>query len=62
LSTDKESLEFILDIDPENDVAKSEMTNVDNQLAKIASDKVAELYNKGKSLFDKGNYEDSIRY
>ncbi|MDR2399616.1 MAG: hypothetical protein LBD61_04230 [Endomicrobium sp.] len=58
----KESLEFILDIDPENSAAKSEMTNVDNQLAKIASYKVTELYNKGKSLFDKGNYEDSIRY
>jgi tetratricopeptide (TPR) repeat protein len=58
----KESLEFILDIDPENETAKSEMTNVDNQLAKITSDKIAELYNKGRALFDKGNYEDSIRY
>ncbi|MDR2818432.1 MAG: PorV/PorQ family protein [Endomicrobium sp.] len=58
----KESLAFILDIDHENDAAKTEMTNVDNQLAKIASDKISELYNKGRALFDKGNYEDSIRY
>jgi tetratricopeptide (TPR) repeat protein len=58
----KESLRFILDIDPANKSAKSEMTNVDNQLAKIESDKIAELYKKGRSLFDKGEYEESIRY
>jgi tetratricopeptide (TPR) repeat protein len=58
----KESLRFILDIDPGNEAAKSEMTNVDNQIAKIASDKIAELYKNGRTLFDKGDYEESIRY
>ncbi|MDR2436815.1 MAG: PorV/PorQ family protein [Endomicrobium sp.] len=58
----KESLRFILDIDSGNNAAKSEMTNVDNQLAKIAADKISDFYEKGKDLFDKGNFEESIRY
>jgi tetratricopeptide (TPR) repeat protein len=58
----KESLRFILDVDPDNKTAKYEMTNIDNQLARIASDKISELYKKGKDLFDSGNFEESIRY
>jgi tetratricopeptide (TPR) repeat protein len=58
----RESLSFILDIDSENQTAKDQLTKIDNQLSKIASDKVAELYNQGKTLFNQGKYEDSIRY
>jgi tetratricopeptide (TPR) repeat protein len=58
----KESLGFILDMDPENTAAKKEITNIDNQLSKIASDKVTEIYNQGMDLFNKGNFEDAIRY
>jgi hypothetical protein len=36
-----------LDIDSENKTAKDEVTNINNQLAKIASDKVAEIYKQG---------------
>jgi hypothetical protein len=42
-----------LDIDHENDAAKTEMTNIDNQLAKIASDKISELITRAELCLTK---------
>ncbi len=58
----KEALNFILDIDPENQAAKDGIINIDNQLSKIAADKIAELYSQGMDLFNQGKFQESIRY
>jgi tetratricopeptide (TPR) repeat protein len=58
----KESLNFILDIDPENKAAKAEMVKVDGQLSKIASSEIAQLYSQGVTLFNEGEFEESIKY
>lgn len=58
----KESLGYILDIDPENQPAKDGIVNIDNQLSKIAADKVAEMYSRGMDLFNQGKFQEAIRY
>ncbi|MCL2334704.1 MAG: PorV/PorQ family protein [Endomicrobia bacterium] len=58
----KEALGFILEIDPENQAAKDGIINIDNQLSKIAADKVAEMYSQAMDLFNQGKYQEAIRY
>ena len=58
----KEALLYIIDIDPENTAAKDAIVGVDNQLSKIASDKVAEMYSQGMDLFNQGIFQEAIRY
>jgi tetratricopeptide (TPR) repeat protein len=58
----RETLGFILDIDSKNKSAQELITSIDNQLSKIAADKIQELYEKGIELFEKGKYEESIIY
>ncbi|MCL2485176.1 MAG: PorV/PorQ family protein [Endomicrobia bacterium] len=58
----KESLGFIIDIDPENQSAKEGIISIDNQLSKIASDKIAEMYSQGMNLFNQGKFQESIRF
>lgn len=58
----KDSLKYILDIDPSNDLAKEKMVDVDNQLSKIASDKANEIYEQAMNYYNKGEYEEAIKY
>ena len=58
----RDSLKYLLEIDSENSLAKEKMVLIDNQLAKIASDKVSEIFNTGMKHYNKGDYEEAIRY
>jgi len=58
----KNSLKYLLDIDPQNALAKEKMVDVDNQLSKIASDKANEIYDQAMKYYNKGNYEEAIKY
>jgi tetratricopeptide (TPR) repeat protein len=58
----KESLNFILDIDPENQPAKDGIVNIDNALAKIHIDKVNEMYSDAMDLYNQGKFQEAIRY
>jgi tetratricopeptide (TPR) repeat protein len=58
----KESLGFILEIDPNNEPANIAMEKVNKYLALLSSDKINAIYKKGVKLFEKGKYEDSIPY
>jgi tetratricopeptide (TPR) repeat protein len=58
----KNALKYLLDIDPQNALAKEKMVDVDNQLSKIASDKANEIYDQAMKYYNKGNYEEAIKY
>lgn len=58
----RDSLKYLLDIDSENGLANEKIVDLDNQLAKIASDKSSELYNQGMKYYKSGNYEEAIKY
>lgn len=58
----KNSLKYLLDIDPQNALAKEKMVDVDNQLSKIASDKANDIYDQAMKYYNKGNYEEAIKY
>lgn len=58
----RDSLKYLLDIDSENGLANEKIVDLDNQLAKIASDKSNEIYNEGMKYYKAGNYEEAIKY
>lgn len=58
----RDSLKYLLDIDSENALANEKIVNIDNQLAKVASDKASEIYNKGMKYYKAGDYEEAIKY
>ncbi|MDR2191806.1 MAG: PorV/PorQ family protein [Endomicrobium sp.] len=58
----KETLGFILEVDPENRSAKDAVVNIDNQLSKISADKVADMFGKGMDLYNQGNFQEAIGY
>jgi tetratricopeptide (TPR) repeat protein len=62
LARAKETLGFILEVDPENSAAKDAVVNIDNQLSKISADKVADMFGKGMDLYNQGKFQDSIAY
>lgn len=58
----RDSLQYLLDIDSENVLANEKIVNLDNQLAKIASDKAAEIYKEGMKHYKNGEYDEAIKY
>ena len=58
----RDSLKYLLDIDSENGLANEKIVELDNQLAKVASDKATELYNEGLKYYKAGNYDEAIKY
>lgn len=58
----RDSLKFLLEIDSENSLAKEKIVLIDNQLAKIAADKVNEIFDTGMKHYNNGEYEEAIRY
>ena len=58
----KETLGFILEVDPNNSAAKDAVVNIDNQLSKISADKVAEMFGKGMDLYNQGKFHEAIGY
>ncbi len=58
----RDALKYLLDIDSENELANEKIVNIDNQLAKVASDKANEIYNKGMKYYKAGNYDEAIKY
>jgi len=58
----RDSLKYLLEIDPENSLAKEKIVLIDNQLAKIASDKANEIYETGMKHYNRGDYEEAILY
>ena len=58
----RDSLKYLLDIDSENALANEKIVNIDNQLAKVASDKANEIYNKGMKYYKNGEYDEAIKY
>ena len=58
----RDALKYLLDIDSENALANEKIVNLDNQLAKVASDKANEIYNKGMKYYKAGNYDEAIKY
>jgi len=58
----RDTLKYLLDIDSENALANEKIVNLDNQLAKVASDKANEIYNQGMKLYKKGEYDEAIKY
>ena len=52
----------MLDIDSENALANEKIVNIDNQLAKVASDKATEIYNQGMKYYKDGDYDEAIKY
>lgn len=58
----RDSLKYLLDIDSENQLANEKIVNVDNQLAKIASDKANEIYEQAMDYYNDGKYEEAIKY
>ena len=58
----RDSLKYLLEIDPENSLAKEKIVLIDNQLAKIASDKANEIYETGMKYYNKGDYDEAILY
>lgn len=58
----RDSLKYLLDIDSENGLANEKIVDLDNQLAKIASDKSNELYNQGMKYYKAGEYDEAIKY
>ncbi|MEA5000433.1 MAG: tetratricopeptide repeat protein [Endomicrobiaceae bacterium] len=58
----RDSLKYLLDIDSENQLANEKIINVDNQLAKIASDKANEIYEQAMKYYNSGKYEEAIKY
>lgn len=58
----RDSLKYLLDIDSENALANEKIVNIDNQLAKIASDKANEIYNQAMKYYKAGDYEEAIKY
>ncbi|MGE4385127.1 MAG: hypothetical protein AB7E39_04585 [Endomicrobiaceae bacterium] len=58
----RDSLKYLLDIDSENQLANEKIVNVDNQLAKIASDKANEIYEQAMKYYNSGKYEEAIKY
>ncbi|WP_372518865.1 tetratricopeptide repeat protein [Candidatus Ruminimicrobiellum ovillum] len=58
----RDSLKYLLDIDSENALANEKIVNLDNQLAKVASDKASEIYNQGMKYYKDGEYDEAIKY
>lgn len=58
----RDSLKYLLDIDSENALANEKIIDLDNQLAKVASDKANEIYNQGMKYYKAGNYEEAMKY
>jgi tetratricopeptide (TPR) repeat protein len=58
----KETLGFILEVDPENRSAKDAVVNIDNQLSKISADKVADMFGKAMDLYNQGKFQEAIVY
>ncbi len=58
----RDSLKYLLDIDSENGLANEKIVELDNQLAKVASDKANEIYNKGMKYYNSGNYEEAMKH
>ena len=58
----RDSLKYLLDIDSENALANEKIVNLDNQLAKVASDKANEIYEKGMKYYKDGEYDEAIKY
>ena len=58
----RDSLKYLLDIDSENALANEKIVNLDNQLAKVASDKAGEIYNQGMKYYKNGEYDEAIKY
>ena len=58
----RDSLKYLLDIDSENALANEKIVNIDNQLAKVASDKATEIYNQGMKYYKAGDYDEAIKY
>ena len=58
----RDSLKYLLDIDSENALANEKIVNIDNQLAKVASDKASEIYNQGMKYYKAGDYDEAIKY
>ena len=58
----RDTLQYLLDIDSENAIAKEEIVNLDNRLAKIASDKATEMYKEGMKYYKNGEYDEAIKY
>ena len=58
----RDTLKYLLDIDSENALANERIVNLDNQLAKVASDKANEIYEKGMKYYKAGNYDEAIKY
>lgn len=58
----RDTLKYLLDIDSENGLANEKIVDLDNQLAKIASDKSNDLYNQGMKYYKAGKYDEAIKY
>ena len=58
----RDSLKYLLDIDSENALANEKIVNLDNQLAKVASDKAGEIYEQGMKYYKNGEYDEAIKY
>lgn len=58
----RDALKYLLDIDSENALAKEKIVNLDNQLAKVASDKANDIYKEGIKYYKKGDYDEAIKY
>ena len=58
----RDSLKYLLDIDSENALANEKIVELDNQLAKVASDKAGEIYEQGMKYYKAGNYDEAIKY
>ena len=58
----RDSLKYLLDIDSENGLANEKIVDLDNQLAKVASDKANEIYEQGMKYYKAGDYEEAMKY
>lgn len=58
----KTELKKILEVDPSNTSATDKIADIDNQLSKIAADKITELFNTGMQYYNKKEYDDAIRF
>lgn len=58
----KEKLDIILKIDPENKEAEKYVLSIENKLKLIAATEVGKIYSQAILLYNKGSYEQALRY
>jgi tetratricopeptide (TPR) repeat protein len=58
----KEEFSEILNIDPDHQEAKKYIVEIDNQLTKVATSRINELYAQGTEFYRQGNYREAMKY